>query len=236
MVDFTCSPDDGAGQIVGLPPLEIRCVPLLPLEGTWDKVVWTFGDGATAEGEAVDHVYDRPGQFTVSVTLENFVDAPPDTDDTDAVAPADTDPYESRFGYVTVCGAPEPEFTYAFKGGLDYELKNRTPAAPHCLSELRWDIFEGRAVQGDPWRSIETWEPEFILPREGIWTVVLTVGGIGGTRSAKLEIDAKYALTDDLDLGPQNLHCSTGGPAGLAVGALPFALPFALLLARRRRR
>lgn len=224
MLDFTCSPDDGAGSIVGTAPLEIRCVPLLP-EGTWDRVVWTFGDEATAEGGTAAHLYEEPGQFTVSVRLEGY-EAP------DTGAAVTSEPSSTRFGYVTVCGPPEPAFTYAFEGGLDFRLLNQTPVAPHCDAELRWDVFEGRKISGEPWRSYEVWEPAFTLPREGIWTVVLTVGGIAGTESATLEIDAKYKLTDDLDLGPQNACDTTGGPGALALGALPLALA----LARRRRR
>lgn len=228
MLDFICTPDEGAGLIVGVAPLQIQCAPLLPTEGTWDRIVWTFGDGASVEGNAVGHVYPDDGQFTVSVRLEGWEPPAPDSGDTGVVSPS-SELVASRFGYVTVCGEPEPEFTYDFHGGLDYALRNRTELDPHCLAELRWDVFEGKKTSGKAWLTSETWEPSFTLPREGTWTVVLTVGGIGGTTSAALEIDAVYALTDDLDLGPQKA-CDTGGAGVVGV------LPLLGLFARRRRR
>ena len=228
MVDFTCSPDDGAGQIVGLEQLEIRCVAELPPDGTWDLIRWTFGDGATAEGAAATHVYEDTGQFTVAILLEGYEPAATDTGIESAA-----DSYKARYGYVSVCGEPEPEFTYLMVGGLDYVLENRTPVSAHCLTELEWTVFEGTHVGGEPWRSFQTWEPEFTLPDEGPWTIVLTVGGVAGTRSARLDLDAKYRLTEELDLGLQGA-CDSSGPSrtGPAFGALPLAL----LLSRRRRR
>jgi hypothetical protein len=35
------------------------------------KVRWDFGDGNVAKGQTVRHVYDEPGAFSVSLTVED---------------------------------------------------------------------------------------------------------------------------------------------------------------------
>ena len=39
------------------------------LDGTIGEYRWDFGDGTTAGGAAVDHVYDKPGTYQVSLTV-----------------------------------------------------------------------------------------------------------------------------------------------------------------------
>lgn len=218
-VDFTCTPGDGA-DIVGLPPLEITCEVIPPSDGTWDAVSWTFGEGTLLTGETVSFTYEETGQYTVTALLDGYEGAS-GTDE----------PYEQKYGFVTVCGEPEVEFTYRNKGGLDYALVNETTVAVNCIDQLLWEVFEGRRAEGEPAFVFETWEPRFELPDEGPWTVRLTVGGLAGTSAAALTIDAKYKLTEDLTQGPHAYWCATGPSA--AGGAL--WLVGALLLWRRRR-
>jgi len=35
------------------------------------KYEWNFGDGQTASGESVSHVYSRPGDYTVGLTVDD---------------------------------------------------------------------------------------------------------------------------------------------------------------------
>ncbi|MEQ1501632.1 MAG: PKD domain-containing protein [Myxococcota bacterium] len=228
VVDFACSPGEvGTDGIVGLAPLEVQCVATLPAAGTWDDVTWTFGDGSVVSGESASFVYTEPGQYTVSVRLEGY-------DDGSGVLTA---PTVTRYGLVTVCGEPEPAFTYQNKGGLVFDLINKTTVAVHCVNDLRWDVFRG-GTGGDPAMTLDTWDPRVELPDEGEWTFRLTLGGMGGTAASELTIDAQYQLTDDFDTAGHAAACTTvplGGPqpAGLAAfGALAVA---AIGRARRRR-
>lgn len=219
-VDFTCSPDEGGG-IVGLPPLEVRCVVVTPAEGTWESTSWTFGEGTLLTGDAVSFVYEDEGQYTVSVQLDGY----------EGLDTATDDPYHAEFGYVTVCGAPEVRFTYVNKGGLDYELVNKTVVAVNCIQDLQWEVFEGKSAEGEPKYVFETWSPRFELPREGPWTIRLTVGGLAGTSAADLTIDAKKQLTDDLTQGPHAYWCATSPSAGA-----PWMWVAGLVVLRRRKR
>jgi PKD repeat protein len=38
-------------------------------DGTIASYVWTFGDGATAQGSVVNHRYTRRGTYTVTLTV-----------------------------------------------------------------------------------------------------------------------------------------------------------------------
>ena len=224
---FTCGAS-GSEVIVGLPGLEVPCVLEPPADGsTWETTRWTFGDGTTAEGDAVSHVYDVPGQYTIAVELDGW--EPPA-----GTPPADDegDPYLARHGLVTVCGPPEPAFTTVDMGGLELQVVNRSTVAVHCLSDLRWDVIEGADETADPDLSFEVWEPRVSLPHAGTWTFVLTLGGIAGTTSAAAQIEARYGLPDGLHVpGGDEWTCSTSGwPA--AWGGIVLA---ALLVARRRR-
>ena len=39
--------------------------------GNWVTADWSFGDGSTAQGDLVSHTYAAPGQYIVSLTLNN---------------------------------------------------------------------------------------------------------------------------------------------------------------------
>jgi hypothetical protein len=207
---FTCGTSSGE-QMVGLPGLEVPCV-LDPVEdgSTWETTRWSFGDGTTAEGEAVSHVYDTPGQYTVAVELDGWVppEGSPPRDD-------ESDPYLAKYGLVTVCGPPEPAFRTVDMGGLEVQVENHTTVAVHCLSDLRWDVIPGTDAEGEPELQFTVWEPRVSLPREGTWTFVLTLGGIAGTTSASAAVEARYGLPEGLDVpGGDEWGCATLGWPG----------------------
>lgn len=219
-LDFTCA--DG-GPVTGLPGLTVNCVAEPPLDGDFDDIVWLFGDGAVGRGIAVSHTYEDVGQFTIGASLEGW--QPDDPEDTEV-------PSARRHGLVTVCGEPEPEFTYEAVGGLDLVVLNRTPPQPRCISRIRWDLYEGRTQGGEGLMTFDTWDPELTLPDAGLYTMVLTVGGIAGTQAAALEIDARYGLPDELSDGPLPF---AGCDSTSRTGAVGWA-PVLLLAVRRRRR
>jgi MYXO-CTERM domain-containing protein len=224
-VDFECLPDSGAGGIVGTAPLAVYCEVVAPAEGSWGDVTWTVGDGTVLHGDQVSYRYLEPGQYTVSVELDGYSEAgDEDSEDT-------SDPRRTRHGFVTICGEPEPEFTFINHGELDIEAVNLTPITVSCTEHLRWELFRGEPT-GEPLRVWELWEPRFTLPEEGEYTLRLTVSGLAGTGAAELRFDGVHKLTEDLTNGPKAAACATGATGGgpwLALAALA-----ALGLRRRR--
>jgi hypothetical protein len=224
-VDFVCtgSGQEGGLGIVGVPPLEVQCEVVPPEGADYSEVSWTMGDGELYFGETISYLYEDFGQYTISVKLEDFAGAS-EYDDGEL----------TRYGFVTVCGPPEPQFTYINKGGLDIKLVNKSVLAPNCLESSEWSVFEGGTPEGIPRFTFDTWEPRFELPSEGTWTIRLTQGGMGGVTHADLTLDAHYKLTDDLTQGPRARACAVAPlqMSALGVSALGLLLPW---LVRRRR-
>ncbi|MEQ1566525.1 MAG: PKD domain-containing protein [Myxococcota bacterium] len=218
LVDFACDPE---GPLVGVAPLAVTCEVVPPASGTWDAVSWTGGDGSVVEGDVVSFSYDAPGDYTVSVRLDGYLDA-------DGAPPPD-DVEHVEYSFVTLCGPPEPEFGYRNKGGLDYELVNRSAVSTSCLATSRWKLYRGRSATGEPAFVFDTWEPRVELS-EGPWTVRLEQTGVGGEGAAEVTLLARYQLTQDYT-DRSAYPCSTGPLAAGPLGALVVAT-----LARRRRR
>ena len=219
--DFTCTSDAAVGGLgfVGLPPVTVTCEIDPPSIGTWDQVSWTFGDGQVQYGDTASYTYDEVGQYTVSAQLDGYVDT------TGVPTPA----LHPEQGYVTLCGPPEPAFSFENKGGLAYEVTNTTSVAPFCLDDSQWSIFRGRAPDGDPVITFDTWDGAFELPAEGAWTIVLDQTGLAGQAESAQTLQAKYQLAQDLtDL--KSSACATG-PLPTS-GALALVV---LALVRRRR-
>lgn len=60
--DFTGSPTSGT------PPLTVSFLDLSQWATSW---LWSFGDNATSTQENPDHIYQNPGNYTVSLTVSN---------------------------------------------------------------------------------------------------------------------------------------------------------------------
>ena len=68
-------------------------------DGEIASYAWDFGDGTTATGEAVDHVFDQPGEYTVSLTVTDQYGASATAEKTVTVTPgvvASVDALEER--------------------------------------------------------------------------------------------------------------------------------------------
>jgi hypothetical protein len=185
-LDVVCRPDgEDELLLVGLPPFEIRCTASLPDGTLADDTEWLFGDGTTGSGAAVAHVYEKVGRYPLAAFASDVATS-------DTGLPTDY----ARRGQVTVCGEPRPRFETHFRGGLMYRFTNLTPPDPGCLSELRWDLFEGEGQQGESLQTSTTWDAQVEVPEKGKWTMVLSIGGIGGVAASAVTLDADGGLTD----------------------------------------
>lgn len=200
-VSFSCLPNEGA--IVGVPPLEVSCTLETALEGEWDETVWLFGDGAVGSGDEASHTYETPGQYSVSVSLEGYVEY-------DSGVPLTSSPSLRRDALVTVCGRPSPQFTYVDKGGRVYQMVNTTDVStPRCIDHVRWEVFQGQRLDREPVVVREGWEPRFELPEDGTYTIRLTTSGLGGSTIAQLVMNAEYGLTQEIS-DHYAVSCATG--------------------------
>lgn len=201
----SCTPE------LGLPPLEVLCeLPGDAEDGQHNE--WVMGDGTVLVGQVVSHVYEDAGQYTIARSTVS--------DDGDQLTP-------TTYDVVTACGPPEAAFTYTFRGGVEYDMLNRTDVLPGCAETVRWTVYEGTARGSTPLLEADTWETFFVFPEEGTYTVFLDVAGMAGASAAKLTIEAEGGLPDSYRRNPP--VCATGPASAGWWLALP------LLLGWRRR-
>jgi hypothetical protein len=206
---FTCS-HEVEGEAVAVVPFELHCALSYSDLSEITSVEWLFGDGSTVAGTAAAHTYTEAGQYTVQMCAEGESAAGPWTHC--ASAP----------GYVRACGTPAPQFSVVRSDRLDepltVEFLNETAVDPYgCIQDMQWDVFEGEEAVGEPVATLGSgWSPQYTFDAHGTYTVVLHVGGYGGTGASALTLDTRSGR----GLGCQH----TSG--GLALGWLAACSPW----------
>ncbi len=134
------------------------------LDGTISAYHWDFGDGATAEGETVDHVFAKPGTYQVALTV---------TDDAGSSCSATTDTMTVMVDATPVADAGDRP------RGLDRRRQRRDP--PRRLgverprrpgAEPHWQIGDADSEIGERVRHT--------LTTAGKIPVTLTVADTSG--------------------------------------------------------
>ncbi len=193
-------------------PLEI-CFELMASDNAnVTGVEWDFGDGTTSAELNPCHTYTEQGQYTVVVTINGTNESCGDW----------SFDYNQR-AYIVACELPSPGlnpetgeaygglFTYEHVEGLQYQLVNRTDTSTYgCLDTILWQVYDGDTVIDE----IAAWSPKIELPEEGVYRVLLNIGGPGGMGAAEIEIDTSDAVTGcnaaPVGLGIMGLLASLG--------------------------
>jgi len=210
---FQCSNELDAGEYdtnaIGVVPFTLRCQTQSQYRDSITTATWFWGDGESSTGLEPDHEYTEAGAYTVQACYEGTLDACGDWEYCD-----------KRERYAVACDIPEASFFVDPVKGLRYQFFNQTDlSVQNCVSAVRWNVYEGTEVTGEPIGTIDAWSPEFDFPSGGDYTVVLNVGGIAGTGAAKTTLNIRRV----------SANCSaTGGSAGWLLA------PLALLAIRRR--
>jgi hypothetical protein len=197
-------------------PLEI-CFDLYASENAnVTSVAWDFGDGGTSPEENPCHTYESQGQYSVVVTING-------TAETCGEWSFDY----NRRAYIVACQEPGPGlnpetgeaydglFTFEHVEGLQYQLVNRTDTSVYgCLDTISWQVYSGDEML----QEISAWSPKIELPEEGVYRVLLNVGGPGGMAAAELELDTASFAGGGCNAAPVGLGLmGLLGSLGLAV-------------------
>jgi hypothetical protein len=212
---FLCShrldADEPESVAVGVVPFELRCSLAYPNLEAITSVDWSWGDGNSSTGIQGSHEYTTDGNFTVRMCAKGEGDL------------GEWQHCVSRVSHVRACDMPDVGFSYEVVDGNTVQFFNETDLRTWgCIFDVQWDIFQGTDTSGEPYATLNAWEPEFVFEEKGEYTIVLNVGGLAGTSAAQL------TLTAGAGAGGCS-HLGFGGGAGLAGASL-------LLLALRRRR
>ncbi|MEX1024313.1 MAG: PKD domain-containing protein [Planctomycetota bacterium] len=144
-----------AAPLTGTAPLSVAFTDLSA--GTIESWSWDFGDGAVSAEAAPEHVYEHPGEYTVTLV----------------VTTADGEHTQVEQALVQVSPAPP---------AVDFEATPTSGAAPLAVafrnlsagaSSYAWDFGDGH--------TSAAFEPTHVFERPGKYTVELTAIGAGGT-------------------------------------------------------
>lgn len=216
---FECSHQVTEDQAIGIVPFELNCVIISDYLQEVTSAVWNFGDGGTSTDLNPSHRYEEPGNYTVQVTV---------TGEREACGEDGWTNQYNKVGYVRACGLPDAAFEVVHVDGLKYQMLNESDVSVYgCISDIQWEVYKGGSpggqMVGDP---VKAWEPIIEFPEEGEYTVVMNLGGIGGTGAAVVTFDVKDHRGENVT------GCSTAA-AGTAGGGL-LLLVGALAIRRRR--
>lgn len=219
---FACSNQLSDDLALGVVPFDLKCSVVSDYLEEITSVEWHWGDGSdTSSGLNASHTYTEQGNFTVEVDVNG---------DREACGPEGWSNEFRKVGFVRACDVPAPEFTVEHVDGLEYQMLNDTDVSVYgCYSNIQWEIYKGGSVTGEPIAelSYSGWEPKITFPDEGTYTIVLNLGGPGGTGAATVTLDAK----DYRGEGYSACDSTGGSGAGLAAGGL-----LALVLRRKTRK
>lgn len=185
-VDITITEDEGV-------TLPITVQPSLPVTGeeiTFDATAvqgditaysWEFGDGDTASGDVVTHVYTEPGQYEVTLTIER--EGTTETGTT-TIAVAD----EDDLGDAGITAA----FDHAPRvPALGQAITFDASASTGPIDTYVWEFGDGTTDSG-----VQT-EHQYDTPGE--YTVTLRVGDQSGTAVATADLTDTSVVLDDTD-------------------------------------
>jgi len=183
---FRCSheidPSEAETAIVWTNPLDLKCTVTKIPEEDLLKVEWFWGDGQVdvvekGDGQDIlngDHAYEVGGNYDVRMCQTR------QTEDGSEIRNC-----RSRRGYVRVCDTPASSFNYTLLDGREYEFSNTANAITGCVFDQKWEIYEGDTATGEPVHTASSRKFRYDFPSNGTYTVVLNIGGVGGTGASK---------------------------------------------------
>jgi len=163
-------------------------------DGAVNAFSWTFGDGGTGSGDTPEHIFTRPGTFTVTLTITGEAQG--------ACSPLDTDTTE-----VVVLPAPElsvdgPDRTAA--GEPTAYAAMVSEAGGGTATRFSWDFGDGSTAEGAA--------VDHVWAEPGAYTVTLRTELDGGSEGCgALEAVRRVVV----NAAPEPL---IDGPVALAVG------------------
>ncbi|MCM8791482.1 MAG: PKD domain-containing protein [Candidatus Omnitrophica bacterium] len=117
---------------------------------------WDFGDGCTAEGAVVKHAYEKPGEYTVKLTVTDSCGSPCGIDTLTQVVKVNCPPTAVFNGPDCICTGQEATYDASQSSSTTSKTLNYT-----------WDFGDGTTAEGQVVKHV--------FERGGSYRVVLTV-------------------------------------------------------------
>jgi len=183
----TVATDFSAVPLSGIAPLSVNFTNLS--SGDYSNLLWDFGDGSTSTLNNPLHEFLLPGIYTVSLT---------------ASGPGGSDT-ETKVGYITVYSPVVADFSGSPLEGIAPLDVTFTNLSSGDYSSLTWQFGDGQ--------SSDIANPTHSYTDPGIYSVSLTVTGLGGT---DIEVKNDYIIVYEPVIADFTFMPSSG-PAPLSV-------------------
>ncbi|NLX75710.1 MAG: PKD domain-containing protein, partial [Synergistaceae bacterium] len=147
--------DFTATPLTGVAPLSVQFTNLST--GEFDTQTWDFGDGGNSSLQNPSHNYTEAGIYTVTLTIDG---------------PGGSD-VETKTGYITVYDPAQADFTATPLTGVAPLEVDFTNLSSGDYDSFTWDFGDGG--------NSSLQNPTHIYTEPGVYTVKLSVSGLGGT-------------------------------------------------------
>jgi len=188
-------------DFVGIP--ESGTVPLnVQFNSTSDGIItsysWDFGDGTNGTGTWLNHTYNTPGLYNVTLTVNSAYGSNSTT--------------KTNYINVTQPLPPIPDFEGTPLDGYAPLDVIFTDLSTGMVTSRWWDFGDGITI----WEN-ETAQVSHSYPLPGTYNISLTVGNIGGqataTKTAYIQVspsgippDARFTMTPQLGYAPMKVR------------------------------
>ena len=156
------------------------------IDGTIDAYIWDFGDGHTGNGETVTNDYAGPGEYPVTLVVEDDQGARDEITQNVTIADEPSFPPRARFSWTQVAAGDE----VLFNGGVSYDPDGGD------IEYGYWDFGDDNSVEGG-WTTTVAGNGPVIYVKHtyeqtGSYTVSLLVrddGGLLGRATRNIEVE-----------------------------------------------
>ncbi len=152
---------------------------------------WNFGDGETASGRAVSHVYSKPGNYTVSLVVDDGRGSPCSSGSDTAVVQLNRRPIADAGKDVITCGGNAVTLDGSLSQGDNLEYS--------------WDFGDGETGKGA--------RVSHSYAKGGHYKAVLTVDDGGATRCSVSSASVYVSVNDSPSVGLKNEAAECAGTA-----------------------
>jgi CSLREA domain-containing protein len=174
--DFSASPTNGVA------PLQVTFTNLS--SGDYDTCAWTFGDGETSDDcGSPTHTYAMPGFYSVSLTVSGF-------------GGTDT---ETKSNFIDVYQPVQADFSASPTNGVAPLQVTFTNLSTGDYESCSWTFGDGET-------SDDCGSPTHTYAMPGVYSVLLTVSGFGGTdtETKSTFIEVYQPVQADFSASPTN--------------------------------
>ena len=174
----------------GEPPLEV-VFDASESQGDIKTYSWDFGDGTTALGQQVTHIYENEGEFTVTLTVEDY-------EGNTSVAKKTITVAKQESQELVAVIKPDKERCYSAPCTVNFDASDSTGP----IVKYDWNFGDGSDILS----GADLTQVSYTFNDYGVFTVTLTVSDDGGNADSTSVIIIVGCASNDQCIGGDGCH------------------------------